>query len=299
VIGGSDIAKLFDDRVGDLYASKAYDLEPVTSDAMEAGKLLEHALLNFAEQRLGKIIKGRYRRVKGTPIGVNIDGIVEQDGTPVEAKTCGVLSEWTDTSGWGDEGTGEVPDDVVYQGHGGMMGTDRDVCHVVALIGGRRLPPLKSGFQMFRVERNEELCESIKVVAQRFWTDHVVPRVPPGDEFGELCLPTLDVLKRIRRREGSIVPVGPSIVDKWLAAKEAVAIVEERVEELKAKIIHELGDAEAGELPDGRWVTYYQQRNGGLLTDELRAAHPAIAAEFANEKTHPVMRIKKARRIEQ
>ena len=292
VIGGSDIAKLFDGRVGDLYASKAYNLAPVTSDAMQAGNLLESALILFAESRLGKVRRNQYRRVKGTPIGDNIDGIVEQNGNPVEGKTCGVLSVYTDTSDWGDEGTGDVPEDTVFQCHGHMMATDREVCHVVALIRDR-------GFCMFLVERDDELCEAIKDVAGRFWTDHVLAKVPPGDEFGEVCLPTLEVLKRIRRRPDSIVPVGPTIVDRWLAAKEAVAITEEHVEQLKAQILHELGDAEAGRLPDGRLVTYYSQRNGGLLSKELAAAHPKIAAEFANNKTHPVMRIKKARRIDQ
>lgn len=286
-LGGSDLWELLFGNAGNLWIAKVNKLEPIASEAMEAGNLLEPALLKYAEKHLGKLTRQHTeRRVKGTPILVHADALVESSGEPVEAKTCGIISEWTPTDEWGDEGTGEVPERVIVQCHGHHMGMDRKICHVVALIRDR-------GFCMFLVERDDELCESIKVVANRFWTDHVVPRVPPGDEFGELCLPTLDVLKRIRRREGSIVPVGPTIVDNWLAAKAAVAIVEERVEQLKAAIIHELGDAEAGQLPDGRMVTYYQQRNGGLLSKELAAAHPAIAAEFANNKTHPVMRITK------
>jgi len=287
-LGGSDLSELMLD-VGNahaVYSSKVYELDDTPNEAMLAGTLLEGGVLDWAEMTLGKLRRQQRRRVKGTPIATNIDAIIDSNGEPVEAKTSGIVSRFAPTQAYGDEGTDEVPDRVIIQTHAHMMAVDKDVCHVPVLIGGR-------GFLMFRVERNTELVEAIAEISNRFWTDHVVKSVPPDESWSRLCAPSLGILKRVRREPGKIIPVEPTAVELWEKAKAARLWIKDAEESAQARVLDMLGDAEAGQLPDGRQVTYKQQNTGGLRTKDLRLAYPEIAKEFANTKTHGVLRITK------
>jgi hypothetical protein len=103
----------------------------------------------------------------------------------------------------------------------------------------------------------------------------------------------MSVLKRIRRIPDRVVPISDAALKTWLGTVENRKDAQKKEALAKAKLLTELGTAEAGETSDGQIVTYFEQKTGGLLTKELRQAHPDIAAQFTNLATHRVLRLKK------
>jgi hypothetical protein len=105
-----------------------------------AGKLLEPAVLQWAELQIGKLTRNQYRSAKdqGLPIGCNIDGILFETGDPVEAKTSGLYGNTNDV--YGEPNTDQVPDHVIIQSHGHMIATGKDrllragVCRLSRLL---------------------------------------------------------------------------------------------------------------------------------------------------------------------
>lgn len=284
-IGGTDIHKILFGNALDVYHEKVSDLAPIVpNDAMELGTMLERGIMDMAESRLGKIKRSQPRRVEGTPILTNIDGIVSDTGVPVEVKTAGIVSEFTPTHEWGDQGTDAIPDPYIVQAHAHMMATDQGTCHIAAVIGGR-------GFCMFVVQYNSAIGDVIVRQCKEFWDMYVKRRVPPGDEWNTMCAPTMDIAKRMRRVPKKIVPIDPKFLEAYDHAKALKAWLTKTEETIKCALLDQLGDAEASEvMPDDRQVTYFEQPTGGIDLKRFRRDHPKLAAEYANPATHRVMR---------
>jgi predicted phage-related endonuclease len=280
--------------VADLWASKVFELEPLSKAQLTVGTYLERSLIDWSENEggLGKILRNQYRRVEGVPIAVNIDGICQQGGRagdPVECKTAGIVSDFSPTDEWGEPGTGEVPASTICQCHGHMMAQKRNVCWVPALIGGA------GGFRLYRVERQPELVAAIRKLAPLFWDRYVKTETPPGPEWAEDCAPTLATLKRIVRTPEKAVEFDArqaKLVNTWIDWRRTSTIVGHAKDAAWAAVLAEFGDAEAATLPDGRQVTYLEQASGRLQTKEIKAAHPEIAAQFKAPDVR-VARIKK------
>lgn len=274
MLGSSDLAAVCGldpwRNAADVYASLVYELDELAAnDAMTAGNLLEVAILDYAATKIGSLKRNQTRRVKGFPIRCNIDALaVEQTGEPVEGKSSGITNPYFKANDeWGEAGSDEVPDRVKIQAHGHMLALTDDVgglkgypkqCHVPALLGGR-------GFAMFVVPFERDAAEDILIIAKSFWTDHVIPKVPPAD-----VTPSMQTLKRIVREPESVKDLSVADAedtDAWmglLAHAKNVRLAQEKNESLwKELIINQLGNAEAGRLPDGRLVHYKEiQRKG-------------------------------------
>jgi len=178
----------------------ANDPDEVPTQAQEAGNLLETSVLDWAYQK--SYIKGFERDpeivVPDTPIVVHIDAVEIESGNPIEVKTEGLFGPVR--MPWGDAGSTEVPEYTCLQCQTHMMATDREITHVPTFLGGR-------GFGYFYVERDEKLVKLIKEEALRFWKEHVLKDVAPPDS-----VPSLELIKKIRRIEGEPVELNPDLV---------------------------------------------------------------------------------------
>jgi putative phage-type endonuclease len=285
-LGGSDIPILFGlnrfKSLYDLWHEKTGKLEdvPLNSEAAKAGTLFEDGVIQYAEEKLGKIRRNQYRSAKDLPIGTNIDGIVMETDEPVEIKVEGLF--WKLREGWGDEGTDQCPYDVILQAHAHMTCQEADVCHVAAFLGGR-------GFCLYRIPRDEEIVQAIKEAAIDFWDNHVLADIPPKDD-----LPGIETLTRVIREPESTIEIDANLVNVWLAAVESRKIAEKTEETAKNAMLAAFGTAEAATCPLGT-VTYYEQSRRGIDTKTFKAEQPELAAKYERTTTFRVPRFKAAK----
>lgn len=239
----------------EVWAEKTGRLEArPASEAMDAGLRLETVVLAWAERTLGPICPGGEVALPGTPIVCHPDART-REGQPVEAKTSGIVGPLHGE--WGEEGTDDIPAVYVVQALVQLAACDADCCHVPALLGGR-------GFRLYRVEANEAVQQEIIERTSFWWDAHVVRDTPPANQGP----PPLDVLRRVRRESGKRVPLAAKLVDAWLLAKQRAAEAAEAEELARAAVIAALGDAEIGELPDGRIVAYREQHRRAFSVPE-------------------------------
>lgn len=289
-IGGSEIPAILGvdiyQNAADIFASKVFGMDRISNEAMQMGNLLEPVVAQLAEPHLGKMrAVGTERRIKDTPCLIHVDRIVVADRNPVEIKTAGLLTPYgADRDEWGEAGTDEVPERVIVQAAAQMAATDRPVCHVPALLGGR-------GFVMFKINFDEELWRHILSKVTAFWVNHVEPKIPPTD-----ILPSLETIKRIKREPGKTIPATEEIVAAWgewerakVLQKDTDELFDERDRAIKAMF----GDAEEILLPDGRRLTYLAQKR----TDPDREAMKSdgVWDKYAKESSYRVLRIKKGK----
>ena len=131
-----------------------------------------------------------------------------------------------------------------------LLCTDREVGHLPAYLGGR-------GLVMFRILRNGKLCMRILEVAEEFWQKNVLDGVEPDD------VPSLNVLKRIRREPNRVANIPDDLLISLATAKQQSKETGAAEKKAKAAVIAALGDAEGGVSPTMGSVTYYLESRKG------------------------------------
>ncbi|HCU25985.1 MAG TPA: hypothetical protein DF383_13285 [Deltaproteobacteria bacterium] len=135
-----------------------------------------------------------------------------------------------------------------------VVGAEIKLVWVPVLLGG-------IGFRMYRVDRNEDLIQSLQHLEEQFWKEHVQKKVPPDS------LPSLEVMKRLRRIPKKTIPIEDTLIQEWLEAKASASAAAKLKEESERKVLAALGDAEAAECGLGT-LTYFEQRRSAYTVSE-------------------------------
>lgn len=248
-----------------------------TKPWMETGKFFEAAVLRWAETLYGPLVRNQRRTYPKAYLASNTDALVKLDGVPVEGKTGGLFGPLTEV--WGEPGTDQVPDRILIQCHVQMICTGKETCHVPAFLGGR-------GFVNFEIALDPQVAAVILAMAIEFWEKNVLQRIPPDN-----CLPSDELLKRIRREPNKVVAVDDAIVSAYIEAQQRASATDEVKDEASLQLRAALGDAEAGESNVAR-VEYFLGKSGRFDEKRFRADRPDIAAEYMKEPFR-TLRIKK------
>lgn len=273
-IGASDVPTIFGynrfKSAYDLWLEKTGQLtgEEETSEAAEMGTDMEPVIAAGTERRLGcRIVKptGTYIAENGIMIA-NLDRQVEKairGKPPVELKATCV------PDGWGEPGSDQVPDAVLFQVQTQMLCTEAEVAHVARLLFTYGWPKI----EVYTVRRHEKLIQIIEDGVCEFWQNHVLAEKPPPDS-----VPSLDVISRRIRVSGKHTTVDVKLVRAFNRARDARLRMEKREEKNKAALIAALGDAESADA--GPFAVHYSVVNNKTLNRELlEKKYPGATAE--------------------
>jgi len=297
-LGSSDMPVLmgvspYSKTPADVYWSKVGGLpDEKPEQYKQTGNWLEDSMLDWAAEELGvSIIRNQFRVARGGPaaqiFAANCDALIRDKEEGLEAK----FANGEMALRYGEPGTGEVPDDIVVQ-----------VQHQMYCAGLQRVwvpvaVPSYWGIdrRLYRVERDEDLIKMISEFGRDWWNEHVVNEVPP--EGAET--PPMQVLKALDRRLGKSVDLGADVaalIDRHKQLQAAGKACEREIDEIKAQIIHALGDAEIGFLPDGQKITYYQYERAKFDQKRLERERPEIATQYAGKSFYRTLYVKAAKR---
>lgn len=219
------------------------------NDATRRGNYLEGGLMMFAEYELGCPIERNVSIVDpGGILAVNLDGRCVQLNANVEAKS---ISGDINPDEWGeDEYTDIVPNRVIIQTHTAMEVSGLRVSYVPVV-----LPIFKRfEYRIYRVDFNPELGAQIRAAGERFWREHVMADLPPSDS-----VPSMEVLKRMRRTPGKVATVDEALVEAWRDDKDAEKTAKNRAAESQAALLVAMGDADGARTEHGAELTYFEQ----------------------------------------
>jgi len=258
-IGGSDIAAILGihpwKNAVDLYLDKT---SPPVDDEENAraklrGKRLEPYMLDMVRAEYGvEIIANNMRHIDAcvpyfaAEIDAEIYNLDALEGVTgfenVELKTVHPFK----SREWGVVDTDELPLHYLAQCQWGLSITQRQVCHVFALIG--------DDLRRYVVVRDEATIEAMRRRAEHFWNEYVARLVcPPLDYSDEK---TLDTLKRLYPgTDGSTIEASAAH-EHWRAvlgaAQDMAAKYEAVIDGAKAHLLAEMGNAALLRFADGK-----------------------------------------------
>lgn len=287
-IGGSDAAAILGlspwatpvqvwlDKTG-----RAADREE--TEAMRIGTELEDFVARRYMAETGRTVQRFNRMVhKGCLLG-NFDRLVVPDGEKVashmgEVRTDTVLECKTSSREW----DGDVP--LYYQTQvQHYMGLEPRLKHadVACLFLGRK------HFEVFRVERDDEVIAAMSARLTAWWEKYVVGDEMPPPTNEEDCK-----LLWARSNPGKTVTATDEIADKLLRYADAKA-TEKAAKEIAAKlqgdICAAMGDAEVLVGPNGRPLVTWKSAKDSVKTDWEAVARslavPEVVASVAAKNT--------------
>lgn len=106
-------------------------------------------------------------------------------------------------------------------------------------------------FRTYRLDADAGLQLDIMEAADRFWTDHVHGRVPPGPVPHQIKVPVADKDKTIEANDEQIL-----LVAEWIALAGSGKDGEARIEAIKEQVKQYMDDAGHMTLPGGYRVDY-------------------------------------------
>lgn len=168
---------------------------------------------------------------------------------------------------WGEPGTDEIPREYIIQVHHQMIVADQAEADVAALIGG-------DDFRIYTVHRSKGLAERIIAIEEDFWA-RVERREPPEPDWTHAATPDL-ILAVAGLDPAQTIALGDEAL-QW--AREYSAISDElrdgakHKENLKARLIHAMGEAATARLPDGTIVCRSLVERAGYTVEATSYHH--------------------------
>jgi putative phage-type endonuclease len=296
-IGGSDIAallglskwssptRLYHEKIGDLEASESTPRQRV-GKRMESVLAAEFhdmtGLYVVNEQEMCEdVFPNQHRRC-------TIDGrVVESLASNPAIDALGVVEFKTAYErGWPDGVPHHYQAQVVWQ----MGVTNSAHAWVVVMFSTFRVEVFPVAWDNDAASDWKFMCE----VADRFWHDNVLARVPPEVDGSDATADTLAEMM-VPLKDRWEAPTGHPLVaavEEWRAAKRMEKAVEADVKAAANRVKDQLVRLDTDNvIVDGKpLVSWREQTRRGIDSGRLRAEHPELADEFETVSTFRVLR---------
>lgn len=183
---------------------------------------------------------------------------------------------------FGEEGSDQVPDYYLTQCLWYLLLSGCEFIDLAVLIGGNK-------FRMYRIERDEDLIDSIFRQVKAFWFNHVVADVPPDPTCFD------DVLHRWSNHV-----VGKQVEADFNHIKLAEELItvqsrqkadKAREDEIKLQIVTTMQDAEMM-ISQGKAIcTYKEQSSTRIDSTLLKKEEPDLFEKYSKTSSTRVFRI--------
>ena len=219
------------------------------------GNLLEPAIAEEFERRTGIFVLHRALMLEHRDLPwmrATIDGVVH-DSRDNGSEPLGVLEIKT-VAGFKDKRWADaVPEHFQIQVQHQLAVTGLQHAWLAVLFGGQRL-------ELYELERDDELIQSLIDLEEAFWKEHVLRDVPPaGDGFEQ----TTEDLRRAFAAGGgepvALSPAAETLIQMRAQAKESMKFAERACREAEQALQVMLGVAEVGLVNDRPRVTWKPQ----------------------------------------
>ncbi len=188
----------------------------------------------------------------------------------LEIKTAGIRQ----AKRWGEPGTDDVPDEYLVQCQWCMAVTGLKRWDLIVSIAGEEP-------QIYELTRNDALIQQLYERAEKFWNQHVVPKIPPQVDESEAAAKMLSQF--YTRADEDIIDSTPaldSLAAQLVRQKQFLQVAQDNVRYLENRIKATLGDHEGvvGEWGKATW----KKTRGRTIFDEKRfmAERPDLAEQY-------------------
>lgn len=248
-IGGSDAAAALGlskrKTALQLYLEKRgqfADADPIDEEVIWWGNALEPVVRQKYAEKTGRVVllpKDTLRHPEHHFMLAHVDGIIDGEPRGYEGKTA------FHSTGWGEEGTDQIPRDALLQTHHYLTVTGFEVWDVAVLI--------QRHFQIYEVQADPEMSEML-IAGEAEFMRRVREEDAPALDYDHKT--ARDVVKKLYPGTNGARLVASESAVEWRKQLELAQSVEKAaeatVESMKSRLLDEMGEAALLAFPDGR-----------------------------------------------
>lgn len=286
-IGGSDVGAICGlskwKSPYAIYLAKIDELpyEP-QSDAAHFGDVLEEIVAKEFTKVTGKRVRRKNAMLRHKEYNfmlANIDRDVVGERAFLECKTTSAYNhkEWEDD---------KIPETYMLQIQHYMAVLDYDYCYIACLIGG-------NNFVWKKIERDNELIETMINIEKDFWENNVLKKVPPAVDGGGNDKELLNLLypNAEKKEEMFLSYECAEKLNEIRELKEKKEELEEEITNRENFIKNELREYECGSVDDIE-VSWKVINSARVNTKKLKELYPEIYEECVNQSSYRKFAIK-------
>lgn len=259
-LGGSDAAaalgqsrhktafQLYQEKLGLIPGDMI--VHPDAVERMEFGKLIEQVIADIYAKRYGVKLRRHNRLAQHARFPfmlASYDRTIDGRREGLECKNVDSLSYRFGE--WGDEHSDQVPTEYLMQCHHYLSTSGYDVWHLAACVGGNSL-------KVYHIERDPEMLDLVEQGEAEFW-QRIEKREPPPLDYQHKT--AIGLLKKMYPgTNGETVKLPPEAEALHYARldfHEQAELMTKGEEAAKARILHLIGEASVGLLPNGGGYT--------------------------------------------
>lgn len=194
---------------------------------------------------------------------------------------CKTASEYMSKL-FGEEGSDQVPDYYLTQCLWYLLITGCKVIDLAVLIGGNK-------FRMYRIERDEDLIQSIFNQVKAFWFNHVLADIPPDPTCFD------DVLhrwsKHVTGKQVEATFEQIKLGEELISVQGRQKADKAREDEIKLQLVTSMQDAEMMISQGKTLFTYKEQSSTRIDSTLLKKEQAEIAEQYSKVSSTRVFRI--------
>lgn len=253
-----------------VYQDKITDeVEEFDNEAMRQGRDMEEYVAKRFEEETGLKVRRAnaiYQNEEHPIMLADFDRLIVGEKAGLECKTVSPYS----ADKWAD---GEIPLHYQMQVQHYLAVSGFDCWYVAALIFGR-------DFIIRKIERDEELIQNLITIEERFWNEHIIPKVMPDPDGSERCNEVISAMYFKADKEKSIELIGfNDDLNRRAELDELIKKLEAEKASIDQRIKLELGDASVG-MTDEYKVSWTSVESKRLDSKLLKAEKPEIYEEY-------------------
>jgi putative phage-type endonuclease len=253
-----------------VYFDKTSDeIEEFDNEAMRQGRdLEEYVAQRFCEETGFKVRRANaiYQNVDHPIMLADFDRLIVGQRAGLECKTVSAYSadKWKD---------GAIPLHYLMQVQHYLAVSDFDCWYVAALIMGKE-------FIIRKIERDEELIQYLITIEERFWNEHVVPRIMPEPDGSSKCSELIASMYFKSDKQKSIELNGfAEDLNRRSELVDLIAKMEKEKDAIDQKIKLEMQDA-AYAITDKYKISWLSSEAARLDTKKLKEDYPELYKKY-------------------
>jgi putative phage-type endonuclease len=274
-IGGSDSAaalgqsryktafQLYQEKLGLIDPETMFDAE--ARERMKFGQLIEQVIADMFAQRYGVKLR-RHNRIAHHP---HFDWMLASYDRTIDGRREGLECKNVDSMGyrlgeWGEPGSDQVPTEYFLQCAHYLATSGYDVWHLAACVGGNKL-------MCYVIERDAEMIEMIEEGEHEFW-QHVQREEPVTLDYQHVS--AIPLLKKMYPGSSGetvrLPPEAEALHYARLDFEEQEKLMKAGSDAARARLMHMMGDAALGLLPNGGGYTRKLVERKGYAVDPMK-----------------------------
>jgi len=262
-IGGSDAAGILGasqySSAFQVYLDKtSEDISNIDSENILWGNILEDVIADEFTRRTGK----KTQRHDGIIHAKDYDFLIASVDRLIVGENAGLEIKTIDKDRWRMvTKEQDVPPEYIVQCQHYINVTGTDYWYLAILIGGNKMVH-------FKLERDQGFIDDMVKKEVDFWNNHVLKEIPPEiSAFDTVCVNEMHSI--VTREEILELPeTYIALIEEVLEKKSAIKMMENRLDELTAKIKNQIGDSMSGScenyIVDWKPVTVNKVNTGNL-----------------------------------